>query len=644
MVLIDRSDLPQVWTTVKKAAHDNADTPTVLLLCSHSTDSIAAVSLLTKLLQDEGVPHKVVPVADYADLSRVYVRQIASATELRSIFLINCGGIVDLMGHFQATLDEEFSDGIGGDKEGRLRRATELPHPECRWYILDSHRPYALENLYYDANEEEPPNVYVVHDGETHAELEDILAQLPILFDASDGEESEDEEEPERRQRPRVTLGEYHGMSPDSQRDRRRILKRLTRRYYAASWHGTAASLLCYSLVQALNKGSNELLWLAILGLTDQLVHERIEHEKYVEEAQLLQAEVGAFNQDGATEERREVVPEEGGPSVSVRQHITSRMRLANVQELRLSLMRHWTVYEALHHSPYIASRLGLYQQAGRDKLDVFLARMGIPLEECQQEYNYMRKQYKADALYEKMLHYGNEFGLVNLTYPSFRSITGYGHTQIAAADLVSAVTAVLEHFDASTPDGAGAGAFAAAQSALTTGLRVGLETALREGAMKRGLDRAKELLRATVAVGHSVLTAKEYTNFGDFHSVALKAGGDTAHFLHPLALTKLALFVADALREGTPSLRNGSAKPLLMSAPNPEESPPTYLIVAVLGSARCWRAGGKNSFGSAFARAAEKTNAHMAHDGFDSAVCKVAAADHERFHEHIVLELERTD
>ena len=42
------------------------------------------------------------------------------------------------------------------------------------------------------------------------------------------------------------------------------------------------------------------------------------------------------------------------------------------------------------------------------------------------------------------------------------------------------------------------------------------------------------------------------------------------------------------------------------------------------------------------FARAAERTNAHMAHDGFDSAVCKVASADHERFHEHVVLELGR--
>lgn len=91
-------------------------------------------------------------------------------------------------------------------------------------------------------------------------------------------------------------------------------------------------------------------------------------------------------------------------------------------------------------HSPYIASRLGLYQQAGRDKLDVWLARMGIPLEECRQEYAYMRKQYKADSLFDKMTTHGNEFGLVNLTYPSFRCITSYGNTQIAAADLVSAV------------------------------------------------------------------------------------------------------------------------------------------------------------------------------------------------------------
>lgn len=243
-MLVDRSALPQIWSSLKAAAHANADTPTVLLLASHSIDSIASVRILSRLLEEEGVPHKVVPVSDYADLSRVYARQIVSASELRSIFLINCGGIVDLMGHFQSVLDED-----DGTKASEPRRATDLPHPDCRWYVLDSHRPYALENIYVDGSEDSPHNVCVIHDGEQNGDLDDILAQLPILFDASDRDDSDDEEDPPA-QRRRVTLGEYGAMSPDSRRDRRRVLKRMTRRYYSASWHGTATSVLCYSLVQ----------------------------------------------------------------------------------------------------------------------------------------------------------------------------------------------------------------------------------------------------------------------------------------------------------------------------------------------------------------------------------------------------------
>ena len=78
------------------------------------------------------------------------------------------------------------------------------------------------------------------------------------------------------------------------------------------------------------------------------------------------------------------------------------------------------------------------------------------------------------------------------------------------------------------------------------------------------------------------------------------------------------------------------------MAAPNPNASPPEFLVVAVLGSARCWRAGGKNCFGNAFARAAAVTGAHIAHDGFDSSVCRVAATDLDRFKEAVVLELDR--
>ena len=62
------------------------------------------------------------------------------------------------------------------------------------------------------------------------------------------------------------------------------------------------------------------------MGLTDQLVHERIEYERYVGEAQVLQAEVGALNQDGG-DETREVRARTAARRVAVRQHIQSRMR-----------------------------------------------------------------------------------------------------------------------------------------------------------------------------------------------------------------------------------------------------------------------------------------------------------------------------
>jgi hypothetical protein len=59
--------------------------------------------------------------------------------------------------------------------------------------------------------------------------------------------------------------------------------------------------MLLYSLVSELNRTSNAMVWLAAVGLTDQLVHERVEYELYVKHAQHLQEEVrgGADRRSG---------------------------------------------------------------------------------------------------------------------------------------------------------------------------------------------------------------------------------------------------------------------------------------------------------------------------------------------------------
>ena len=135
-----------------------------------------------------------------------------------------------------------------------------------------------------------------------------------------------------------------------------------------------------------------------------------------------------------------------------------------------------------------------------------------------------MRKQFKA-PLFEKMLQYGNEFGLVHLTYPSFRCVTSYGNTQLAAADLVSGVAAVLENYDSVSPDAFAGGAFAAARSALLSATRDGIDRALKDG-MQQALERAKEMLRATVAVGHSVPWATSIPTLATFTRSSSRPAG----------------------------------------------------------------------------------------------------------------------
>ncbi len=49
--------------------------------------------------------------------------------------------------------------------------------------------------------------------------------------------------------------------------------------------------------------------------------------------------------------------------------------------------MRHWSVYESIIHSRYVAVRLGTWQDKGRDKVDELLVKMGLSQRDCKQDY-----------------------------------------------------------------------------------------------------------------------------------------------------------------------------------------------------------------------------------------------------------------
>lgn len=57
--------------------------------------------------------------------------------------------------------------------------------------------------------------------------------------------------------------------------------------------------------------------------------------------------------------------------------------RIAVDFEYQFMLYRHWSLYEAMLHSPYVASKLLLWWAHGRQRLDELLAKMGFSLAQC---------------------------------------------------------------------------------------------------------------------------------------------------------------------------------------------------------------------------------------------------------------------
>lgn len=56
------------------------------------------------------------------------------------------------------------------------------------------------------------------------------------------------------------------------------------------------SALLMFELAWKMSKDSNDVLWLAIIGVTDQYVHYKVAREKYIDDVMALQSHVSRLN------------------------------------------------------------------------------------------------------------------------------------------------------------------------------------------------------------------------------------------------------------------------------------------------------------------------------------------------------------
>ncbi len=733
--------------------HDHHPQPrnsacTVLILVAADVDGLCACRILTHMLRADHVAYSLVPVSGYTHVSTLLRSLGESNNDIRSIVLINCGAIVNLM------------------------NLLPWDRPELTCYVVDSHRPIHLANVY------ERERVFVLHDEEEEMDQAALPSDGEGLSGGEDSEEEDDfdedadealieEEEEEDRLRRREEEGDYSelesedeldfGDSPkkkkkkkkgkgkkkkgkkkkmrdtlrdslasetgaedsaedgddeegseeedseaegsdseeedededeeegsevfsrrsslagsgdeeeedggslasggrkakkETARQRRRRERRVRRarrerieQYYLGAFHGAPSALVLHRLCQEVNRDNRDTLWFAIVGLTDLLVHQRVEHAHYRAMVEGLEVEVQASQaqeQSGFEAADGTLVPAcEAG-------------RIVADFEYQFMLYRHWSLYDSMYHSPYIASKLLVWWSHGKQRLEELLAKMGFSLAQCRENFKYMDADLKAQ-LREELDNHHDEFGLDEVFYLSFHRRTHYG-AAVSASDVVYGVAALLEAWQgpagsdtdpAAIVASAGGNAeeeAAAAERLFTARFHEAYDalSGQDEGKLTEGIHLAMALQKAIFRVAVSLHDKKAVRNLDHFRWTVVHnnlASAEDYLLTQPMAISRLAQLMIDVSREE--KLKQQAASNRTLWKPKPflifAERRNTYLVVGV----SCPDQRGevvKHRFASLFRLAADGCKARYRHDGFDSAVLELDKDSATRFTESLFL------
>ncbi|KAG8827604.1 hypothetical protein FRC17_007750 [Serendipita sp. 399] len=631
--------------------HRAASASSILIAVAPDVDALCAAAMLATLLAQDNITHRLMPIAGISALVSLK-DYLAERVQLSTLVLINIGAHLDL------------------PSEAWFGSFPESLHI----HVIDSSRPYNLSSLFGAG----PAERVVVWDDGTASKLDDVQSAWYSLeyeplpdSDNSDSEDDEDDEEendedddmgpPRKRQRlddSSTTEDKPKRMTEDEYDE---YVAKLERYYLSGTFHGQAASGVIYVLATKLERTDNDLLWLTILGLTYQYLTNRIPRDIYDYWHQIYFNEVARLNV--STQNGSSAVPHPDDTSIRPS------------EELRFALFRHWNLYDSMYHSPYVASKLGIWKERGRKRLHGLLAKMGFSLAQCQQSYSHMDSDLKRE-LREKLEDIAPEYGLVELSYPSFVRSFGFKFQPLCAADVIDGVSALLEaagglrveieveggrnggewfgggrQWQMKTddnkeniplqPDGQKVNGQSSTQDAEKMeeewwkhNFWVAFDALGRDTDMlQQSLKLSMSLQRAVVRQGSSLIEKAEIKRMRNFQLAMLKEGPDLPIFAHPGNLSRLAVWLVEATRDKIdPVAINRSKKkslPLVLACL--DERKGTYLVVGVLaapdmGDVR------KNQFGTAFLEAQNRSNARTKHTTFDTSVVEVDKEDLSAF------------
>ena len=413
----------------------------------------------------------------------------------------------------------------------------------------------------------------------------------------------------------------------------RRKHNAVLQKYYSlgASYSEPISSLL-YSLAEDLGREDNDLLWQAIVGVSSLELYGRSMTGVGISTAldsggsagwggergerirQVLRDEVRRLNPPDPNDPTKEISRGEASGVIPTTAKSPTDHSIRLSPEPRFLLIRHWSLYDSMLHSPYLGSRLHIWSDQGRKRLHKLLAKMGVSLSQCKQSYTHMDMDLKR-GLRQRLLTYAPIYGLEGLVPPApsaGRGREGWGFVRswgwkacLSAIDVGVIVGAILEvgkfgiHLTLDTGRQSWNNRSGASKASLTDedGKLEASEWVARfweaydalenVEALKQALPTAQHLHRAILRTGTSIIEKRQIRHLKAFRMAVVKEGPDVGLFTHPAALTKLALWVGEAIAEQEKDQkgrvgRGGRPTPLVMAGLN--EGRGVYVVVGTGG------------------------------------------------------------
>ncbi|KAK9466690.1 CDC45 family [Lipomyces arxii] len=633
------------FDTLRQATRSRTTCRLVVFVACLDVDALCGAKILAGILKREMVPHRVSPVTGYAELR-------ARCTELdddvSTIVMIGCGALVDLSTYLEDEQREDEGEDEEEDEEELERRRMKQRR---KIYVFDSHRPWNLQNLFGSEN------IVCFDDGDVgdgllEAERQAFQTLLELGPDESSDEEegsdeedkdSDDEQEIEDETQESNDTAEAENSSPSSKRKspssprspspsarRQKSVKQLRQEvedvvgaYYSkGAMFSTPVASQVYTLLSFLGDTSIHDLWLSIVGTT---ALDRHAPQLYRRLFPLLRDEVARLN-----------------PHTNLKLSADDNT-LITQPDYRIFLLRHWTLYDALIHSPYVSARLELWTDDGKKRLHHMLAKMGVPLTVARERWTHADMVLKRE-LRSRLQSVAEGYNIGNVVRTGVTRKFGF-RGAVTAGDAVEAVAALLESGRGQTaidkenvnPDKTEEDEKEnVGTQEWVDNFWCGWDALDDVELLLHGIDRARMIQKAVVRTGSALLDKDAVKQLRPFRLAMLRDGPDLEIFSNPVTLTRLATWVSECKSEQT-----DKQSALVIGALDSKRD--TYTIVGLPARVRPRNRTEdedeedeeeddeevlRNSFGIAFQQVAQETNARVKIDCFESSVVEIKRDD----------------